>query len=213
MLEAVENLLSVGFTPARDVYLSFGGNEETYGDAAASIATALNERGIVPWLVLDEGGAVVDAPLPFALGSAAMVGVGEKGVVTLRLSARGDGGHASTPPRITAVGRIARAIDRLDAGTFPARTPAAITRMLSLFANKARGRDQTVLRTLATFPAADRADLRGDGRRAVGAGAHDRRRDHAAGRHRRQRAALAGVGDAQPAHRARRDGAPARSGA
>jgi carboxypeptidase PM20D1 len=153
VLEAVENLLSAGFTPARDVYLSFGGNEETYGDAAASIAIALNERGIEPWLVLDEGGAVVDAPLPFALGSAAMVGVGEKGVVTLRLSARGDGGHASTPPRITAVGRIARAIDRLDPGTFPVRTPAAITRMLSNFANKARGRDQTVLRTLATFPA------------------------------------------------------------
>ena len=42
--------------------------------------TTLRERGIVPWLVLDEGGAVVDAPLPFALGSAAMVGVGEKGV-------------------------------------------------------------------------------------------------------------------------------------
>ena len=81
-----------------------------------------------------------------------MIGVGEKGVVTLRLSARGDGGHASAPPRITAVGRIARAITRLDAGTFPARTPVAITRMLSLFANKARGRDQTVLRTLATFP-------------------------------------------------------------
>ena len=153
VLEAVENLLEAGFTPARDVYLSFGGNEETSSAAAASIATTLRERGIVPWLVLDEGGAVVDAPLPFALGSAAMVGVGEKGVVTLRLNARGDGGHASAPPLITAVARIARAIDRVDAGTFAPRTPAAITRMLSLFANKARGRDQTVLRTLATFPA------------------------------------------------------------
>lgn len=153
VLEAVENLLAADFTPARDVYLSFGGNEETYGAAAASIATTLRERGIVPWLVLDEGGAIVDAPLPFALGDAAMVGVGEKGVATLRLNARGDGGHASAPPKITAVGRIARAIDRLDPGTFPARTPAAITRMLSLFADKARGRDQTLLRTLATFPA------------------------------------------------------------
>lgn len=153
VLEAVENLLTAGFVPARDVYLSFGGNEETYGAAAASIAATLRQRGIVPWLVLDEGGAVVDAPLPFALGDAAMVGVGEKGVATLRLSARGDGGHASAPPSVTAIRRIARAIDRLDPGTFPARTPAAITRMLNLFANKARGRDQTVLRTLATFPA------------------------------------------------------------
>ena len=40
--------------------------------------------GIMPWLVLDEGGAVVDSPLPFVPGRAAMVGVGEKGVLTLQ---------------------------------------------------------------------------------------------------------------------------------
>lgn len=153
ILEAVENLLSSGFTPARDVYLSFGGNEETYGAAAVEIAATLRGRGIIPWLVLDEGGAVVDAPLPFAVGDAAMVGVGEKGVLTLRLTARGDGGHASAPPSTTAVRRIARALERLDASTFAARTPPAITRMLSRFADRARGRDQTLLRTLATFPA------------------------------------------------------------
>ena len=76
ILEAVESLLAEGFTPARDVYLSFGGNEETYGSAAIAIAAALKDRGIVPWLVVDEGGAVVDAPLPFVPGSAAMIGVG-----------------------------------------------------------------------------------------------------------------------------------------
>ncbi len=152
VLEAVENLLSAGFVPARDVYLSFGGNEETYGAAAAAIATTLRERGIVPWLVIDEGGAIVDAPLPFALADAAMVGVGEKGVLTLRLTARGDGGHASAPPQLTAVRRIARAIDRLDPRTFPARTPRAITRMLSLFADNADGGPQLLLRTLATAP-------------------------------------------------------------
>ncbi|MCR2763535.1 M20/M25/M40 family metallo-hydrolase [Microbacterium sp. zg.B48] len=152
ILEAVENLLAAGFTPARDVYLSFGGNEETYGEAAATIATTLQKRGVVPWLVLDEGGAVVDAPLPFAHGDAAMVGVGEKGVLTVRLTARSEGGHASAPPRLTAVGRIARAVDRLGSRTFHARTPRGITRMLSLFADTAHGPGQLLLRTLATFP-------------------------------------------------------------
>ncbi|MGC5170948.1 M20/M25/M40 family metallo-hydrolase [Microbacterium sp. DT81.1] len=152
VMDAVENLLAEDFTPARDVYLSFGGNEEIYGAAAQQIAATLEDRGIVPWLVLDEGGAVVDAPLPFALGDAAMVGVGEKGVLTLRLTARGEGGHASAPPPVTAVGRIARAVDRLGPSTFPARTRPAITRMLSLFANRAGGPEQTLLRTLATFP-------------------------------------------------------------
>lgn len=79
LLDAVENLLEAGFTPARDVYLSFGGNEETFGEAGERIADTLHERGITPWIVLDEGGAVTDAPLPFVHGAAAMVGVGEKG--------------------------------------------------------------------------------------------------------------------------------------
>ena len=152
VIEAVENLLAEGFVPARDVYLSFGGNEETYGAAAREIAATFRSRGITPWLVLDEGGAVVDAPLPFALGDAAMVGVGEKGVLTLRLSARGEGGHASAPPPLTAVRRIARAVDRLGPTTFPARAPASVARMLSLFADRASGAPQALLRLLATFP-------------------------------------------------------------
>ena len=148
-LEAVENLLAAGFTPVRDVYLSLGGNEETFGDAARTIADTLRDRGIVPWLVIDEGGAVVDAPLPFVAGTAAMVGVGEKGVLTLRLSARGDGGHASAPPTLTAVGRVSRAVDRLGPRTFPARTPRAIARMLGLFADGTPQPARTLLRFLA----------------------------------------------------------------
>ncbi|WP_449281273.1 M20/M25/M40 family metallo-hydrolase [Leucobacter sp.] len=152
ILEAVEGLLAEGFTPARDVYLSFGGNEETFGDAARSIAERFRERGIIPWLVLDEGGAVVDAPLPLVRGRAAMVGVGEKGIATLRLSARGEGGHASAPPSLTAVGRISRAVGRLTPGSFPARTPAGVTRMLQLFAERGRGPARLLYRLLAASP-------------------------------------------------------------
>ncbi|WP_226531881.1 M20/M25/M40 family metallo-hydrolase [Microbacterium paraoxydans] len=152
VLEAVENLLADGFVPARDVYLSFGGNEETYGKAAEEIARALRGRGVVPWLVLDEGGAVVDAPLPFVPGRAAMIGVGEKGVMTLRLSARGEGGHASAPPSLTAVRRIARAVDRLGPTTFRPRASKAILRMLSKLASRTPGPAQHLLRFLASSP-------------------------------------------------------------
>ncbi|MBO3662368.1 M20/M25/M40 family metallo-hydrolase [Microbacterium sp. NEAU-LLB] len=152
ILEAVEDLISSGFSPSRDVYLSFGGNEETYGHAAAAIARTLKERGITPWLVLDEGGAVVDAPLPFVAGRAAMIGVGEKGVATFRIEALGEGGHASAPSGLTAVGRIARAVHRLDAGTFRARTTPTISRMLALFATRASGAGRLILRLLAAAP-------------------------------------------------------------
>lgn len=152
VLEAVENLLASGFTPPRDVYLSFGGDEEVFGGAARDIARTLQERGIPPWLVLDEGGAVVDAPLPFVTGPAAMVGVGEKGVMTVRLTARGDGGHASAPPTRTAVGTIARAIGRLTPGTFRPRAPEAVSRMLRLFADRSRGPARLLYRALSHAP-------------------------------------------------------------
>jgi carboxypeptidase PM20D1 len=149
ILEAVEDLLAAGFVPARDVYLSFGGNEETYGEAARTIADTMRGRGTVPWLVIDEGGAVVDAPLPFVSGRAAMIGVGEKGVATFRIHARGDGGHASAPHGWTAVGRIARALGRLHARTFRARTTRTIARMLRVFASRADGPARLLLRALA----------------------------------------------------------------
>lgn len=152
MFEAVENLLAAGFTPARDVYLSLGGNEESYGDAARAIAQAFQDRGITPWLVLDEGGAVVASPLPFVRGEAAMIGVGEKGATTVRLSALGAGGHASAPPSLTAVGRVARAVSKLTPATFAARTPVAVSAMLSRFATRARGPAQYLYRALAASP-------------------------------------------------------------
>lgn len=149
ILEAVENLLAADFVPASDVYLSFGGNEEIFGEAGEQIAKVLHERGISPWLVLDEGGAVTDAPLPFVTGIAAMVGVGEKGIATVRMSARSEGGHASVPPPLTAVGRVSRAVTRLTPTTFRARAPKAVPRMLGMFAPRSRGIGRVLYRVLS----------------------------------------------------------------
>lgn len=149
ILEAIETLLAEGFAPARDVYLSFGGDEEVYGSAARAIAETLRERGIRPWLVIDEGGAIVESPLPFVAGRAAMIGVGEKGVMTLRLDARSAAGHASAPKEPSAIDRIARAVSRLGPATFPPHAPDAITRMLGVFAGRATGAARLLLRMLS----------------------------------------------------------------
>jgi carboxypeptidase PM20D1 len=152
VLEAVENLLAGGFTPARDVYLSFGGDEESYGKAARAISDLFHERDITPWLVIDEGGAVVDAPLPFVEVPTAMVGVGEKGMLTVRLRAVGEGGHASAPPWLTAATRIGRAVGRLTPNSFPARTPKSTRAMLSAFTPHTSGPARTLLRLLTAWP-------------------------------------------------------------
>jgi carboxypeptidase PM20D1 len=134
ILEAVEALLAEGVAPRRDVYLSFGHNEETAGDGAQAIVETFRARGVRPGLVLDEGGAVVDGVIPGVTVPTAMVGVAERGVMTLVLTAREGGGHASTPPALPATVRLARAIDRLHRRPFPRRIADPVRAMLSTIA-------------------------------------------------------------------------------
>ena len=130
VLEAVEARAAAGFRPRNDVYLSFGHNEETTGGGAIAIVEALEARGVRPAFVLDEGGAVVEGVFPGVVKPAAVIGVSEKGITTVSLTVDQTGGHASTPPRITATARLARAIVRLNARPFPARFSATNVEML-----------------------------------------------------------------------------------
>jgi carboxypeptidase PM20D1 len=134
ILEAVEQLVADGVTPAHDVYLAFGHNEETAGDGARAIADLLRARGVRPALVIDEGGAVVDGVVPGVTVPTAMVGVAERGVMTLLLTAREGGGHASTPPAVPATARLARAIDRLHRRPFPTRIAPPVRALFATIA-------------------------------------------------------------------------------
>lgn len=134
ILEAVEQLAAAGFTPTRDVYLSFGHNEETAGGGARAIVALLQERGVRPGLVIDEGGAIVDGVIPGVTVRTAMVGVAERGVMTALLTAREGGGHASTPPAMPATVRLARAIGRLHRHPFPTRIAPPVRAMLATIA-------------------------------------------------------------------------------
>jgi carboxypeptidase PM20D1 len=126
VLEAVEGLLADGFTPRRDVYLSFGNDEEVAGDGARLAVQALTERGVSPWAVIDEGGAVVEGVFPGVPGPIAVIGLAEKGLLDVELSTSDAGGHASAPLPGGATARLARAIVRIDEHPFPARANEAV---------------------------------------------------------------------------------------
>ncbi|TQJ31604.1 M20/M25/M40 family metallo-hydrolase [Microbacterium sp. SLBN-146] len=149
ILEAVEQLVAEGFRPQNDVYLAFGHNEETAGDGARAIVEVLRGRGVRLGLVLDEGGAVVDGVIPGVRIPTAMVGVAERGVMTLSLVAREAGGHASTPPTRPATARLARAIDRLQRHPFPVRLVAPVRAMLATVAPHAPQPLRALLGSLA----------------------------------------------------------------
>jgi carboxypeptidase PM20D1 len=127
ILEAVEALLANGFQPARTVYLAFGHDEEVGGrKGAKAIAEVLAERVQKEFaFVLDEGGAIADGLLPGVEGWVAVIGIAEKGFLSLELRAEADGGHSSMPPRNTAVGILSKAVARLEEDPFPARLDGA----------------------------------------------------------------------------------------
>jgi carboxypeptidase PM20D1 len=121
--EAVESLLGSGFVPARDVWLSFGCDEEVTSAAARAAVQELRARGVRPWMVLDEGGAVAGEAFPGITAPVGVVGVTEKGLTNIALTVTGGGGHASTPARNGPAVRLARAITRLDRTPMGARIP------------------------------------------------------------------------------------------
>lgn len=105
-MQAVEELLAEGFTPPCDVYLEYSINEETGGDGAAAAVRYLREKGVELALVLDEGGGIIDQAVPGMDRPYAVIGVTEKGYMDVKITARGKGGHSSTPPRNTPAARL-----------------------------------------------------------------------------------------------------------
>jgi carboxypeptidase PM20D1 len=120
-LEAVEMLLAEGFAPRRTVLLAYGHDEETGGRGAQRIAALLRGRGVRPLLVLDEGGIVGQGLMPGVDRPTALVGIAEKGFVSVELTAEAAGGHSSMPPRHGSIGRLSAAIQRLEDSPMPAR--------------------------------------------------------------------------------------------
>ncbi len=121
ILEAVETLLDKGFQPKRTVMLAFGHDEEVGGMRGAKRMTDMfREKQMTFEYVIDEGGAIVENTVPGIAGAVALVGIAEKGYLSVELSAEAAGGHSSMPPPSTAVGTLAEAIAALQKNPLPA---------------------------------------------------------------------------------------------
>ncbi len=125
VMEALEMLLSKGYVPKNDLYLSFSGEEETDGDSCCAIVAHLKEKGTTPAIVLDEGGAVVDNVFPGVKERCALIGIAEKGGVNIDFSLKSSGGHSSTPPASPVTARVCKAVCRLQKKPFRRRLTKA----------------------------------------------------------------------------------------
>jgi carboxypeptidase PM20D1 len=121
IIESIELLLKHGFSPKRSIYISFGHDEEIGGmNGAKVIADYLKKEKIEAEFVLDEGGSIVQNLIPDIDNDVAIIGIAEKGFVTLELSVELEGGHSSYPEKETAIDVLANAITKLKSNPFPA---------------------------------------------------------------------------------------------
>ena len=106
--QAIEELLKEGYVPEQDVYLSSSNTEEVGGEGCPKIVAELKKRGVVPYIVNDEGGSIVTEPMAGLKGNFAMIGVLEKGQGNLKIIARSNGGHSSYPPKNSPIIRLSK---------------------------------------------------------------------------------------------------------
>lgn len=144
---AVERLLAAGVAPARDIWLSFGCDEEVFGTSAPAAVDHLRDAGVAPWFVLDEGGAIAGGAFPGITTPMGVIGVSEKGTSFYELRATGRGGHSSTPAPNGPTVRIARAVAKLDAAPLPTHLPAPTIELLHRLAPHAPAPLRAVLRS------------------------------------------------------------------
>lgn len=134
ILEAVERLWVTGYQPQRTVMMAFGHDEEVSGAGAKAIAELLKQRGVSPLMVLDEGLVVTHGIVPGLDQPAALIGLAEKGYLSIELTVAGDGGHSSMPPDHTAVGILAEAVTRIEASPLPTHMEGPMAEMLEMLA-------------------------------------------------------------------------------
>src|SRR5882672_9673603 len=152
ILEAVESLVAGGFKPRRTIYLAFGHDEENGGaEGASNIARLLAERGVHCEFALDEGLLIAEGILPGLKPPTALIGIAEKGSVTLRLTAYAIPGHSSMPPARSAIGALSTAIGRIQAAPMPAAIAGVTAQMFEAIAPDLTGFKRVAMANLWLF--------------------------------------------------------------
>ena len=151
-LEAVEMLVASGFQPKQTVYLFFGQDEEVSGHrGAAVLAKRFKAENIKVDFILDEGTLIVEGILKGLDKPAALVGMAEKGYLTVMLTATATPGHSSMPPptaRESAIGMMSAALSRLEDKQFPVQIRGVAADMFGTLAPEMNLTNRIILSNL-----------------------------------------------------------------
>ena len=118
ILSAADNLLKSSYTPENDLYFAFSGGEEVNGLGAVNIVNYFVSNDIKPFLVLDEGGAVVNNVFPGVNKPSALIGIAEKGMINVEYKTLSKGGHASAPLPNSPIIKLSKAALKIEKKPF-----------------------------------------------------------------------------------------------
>lgn len=133
MMEAVEYLIENNYQPERGLYLALTHDEEKGGkNGAGAITQHLKDNGIQAAWSMDEGGGIGhDGMYPGVNKPVALIAVGEKGYISLKITATAQGGHSSMPnSQDLALVTLAEAITKLNDQQFPSKLDGATKDMM-----------------------------------------------------------------------------------
>ena len=153
-MEAIELLANAGFKPKRTIYLAFGADEEVGGlRGAKAIAKLLADRQVKLDFVIDEGLLITEGVLPGLKAPAAIIGIAEKGFMSVALGVGATPGHSSMPPPqgTSAIAMMSAALGRLDNNQFPARIQGVAREMFETVAPEMSGFGRVALSNLWLF--------------------------------------------------------------
>jgi carboxypeptidase PM20D1 len=153
-LEAVEMLVASGYWPERTVYLAYGADEEVGGlRGAARIAALLKERQVQLEFVIDEGLLITEGIMPGLNQPAALIGVAEKGYLSVVLKLSATPGHASMPPPkgTSAIAMMSAALKRIDDDQLPGGIRGVVGEMFATIAPEMSGFSRVALSNLWLF--------------------------------------------------------------
>jgi len=153
-MEAVEMLVAAGFQPKRTIYLAFGADEEVGGlRGAKATAALLAERRVRLDFIVDEGLLITEGVMPGLKAPAAIVGIAEKGYMSVQLRVPATPGHSSMPPPAgsSAIAMMSAALGRLDDRQLPARIQGVAREMFATVAPEMSGFGRVALSNLWLF--------------------------------------------------------------
>lgn len=153
-LEAVEMLLAAGFQPRQTVYLFFGADEEAGGlRGAAEVVKLFQQRKVRLDFVIDEGLLITEGVMPGLQQPAALIGIAEKGYLSVVLKVPATPGHSSMPPPkgSSAIAMLSAALRRLDDEQLPANIRGVAREMFATVAPEMSGFQRVALSNLWLF--------------------------------------------------------------